>query len=48
MSGRLPLPPGDKKINVILIGTGVLDVALGARVIVNARRKGLGIQLERQ
>ncbi|QQO23731.1 NAD(P)-binding domain-containing protein [Bradyrhizobium diazoefficiens] len=48
MSGRLPLPSGDKKINVVLIGMGVLDVALGARGIVNARRKGLGIQLERQ
>ncbi|MCC8984861.1 NAD(P)-binding domain-containing protein [Bradyrhizobium acaciae] len=48
MSGQLPLPPDDKKINVVLIGTGMLDVALGARAIVNARRKGLGIQLERQ
>lgn len=48
MSGRLPLPPEDKKINLVLIGTGVLDLALGARAIVNARRKGLGIQLERQ
>lgn len=48
MSGRLPLPPDDKKINIVLIGTGVLDVALSARAIVVARRKGLGIQLERQ
>lgn len=47
MAGRLPLPPDDK-INIVLIGTGVLDVALGARAIVNARRKGLGIQLEWQ
>ncbi|MET4260844.1 ornithine cyclodeaminase [Bradyrhizobium sp. S3.12.5] len=48
MSGRLPLPPDNQKINVVLIGMGVLDVALGARAILNARRKGLGIQLERQ
>ncbi|WP_164935252.1 enoyl-CoA hydratase-related protein [Bradyrhizobium zhanjiangense] len=45
MSGQLTLPPGDKKINLVLVGLGVLDIALSVRAIANARRKGLGIPL---
>lgn len=46
MSGELQLPSGATRIHLVLIGLGVLDVALGARAIANARRDGLGVQLE--
>ncbi|MCA6113063.1 saccharopine dehydrogenase NADP-binding domain-containing protein [Bradyrhizobium cenepequi] len=46
MSGQLHLPEGVEKILLSLAGIGVLDVALGARAIANARRKGIGVPLE--
>jgi ornithine cyclodeaminase len=46
MSGRLQPPQRQGKIHLVLVGLGVLDVALGARAISNARRLGLGIALE--
>lgn len=45
MSGRLH-PPVSEMIHLILAGLGVLDVALGARAIANARCKELGVSLE--
>lgn len=46
MSGQLHLPPCNKQIHLVLLGVGVLDIALGARAIANARRKCLGVSLE--
>lgn len=46
MSGQLQLPATTKKIHLILVGLAVLDVALGASAIANAREKGLGLALE--
>ncbi|MDA9521326.1 hypothetical protein XI06_13355 [Bradyrhizobium sp. CCBAU 11434] len=46
MSGQLHPSDCAKKTLLSLAGTGVLDVALGARAIANARRKGLGVLLE--
>jgi ornithine cyclodeaminase len=46
MSGQLHFPEDVKKVLLSLLGTGVLDVALGASAISNARRMGLGVPLE--
>ncbi|SPP98085.1 putative Ornithine cyclodeaminase [Bradyrhizobium vignae] len=46
MSGQLHPPPDAKRILLNLAGLGILDVALAGRAIANARRKGLGVQLE--
>lgn len=46
MSGQLHPPPGARRVHLMLVGLGVLDVALGARAITNARRKSLGVALE--
>jgi ornithine cyclodeaminase/alanine dehydrogenase-like protein (mu-crystallin family) len=45
MAGHLAPPASPRKINLALIGMGVLDVALAARAVANARRMGLGIPL---
>lgn len=44
-SGQLQLPEISKKIHLVLVGLGALDVALSARAIVNARSRGLGVPL---
>lgn len=46
MSGHLHPPKDVKRTLLSLAGIGVLDVALGARALANARRKGLGVPLE--
>jgi ornithine cyclodeaminase/alanine dehydrogenase-like protein (mu-crystallin family) len=46
MSGQLQPPQLPGKTHLVLVGLGVLDVALGARAISNARRMGLGVALE--
>ncbi|WP_439406553.1 NAD(P)-binding domain-containing protein [Bradyrhizobium sp. DASA03076] len=46
LSGQLHLPQELTRIHLILVGLGVLDVALGARAIQNARLMGLGVPLE--
>lgn len=46
MAGRLTLPDARKRIHVIVGSIGVLDVALGARALANARRRGVGVSLE--
>ena len=46
VSGRLEPPQRPGKTHLVLVGLGVLDVALGARAISNARRMGLGVVLE--
>ncbi|UVO35784.1 NAD(P)-binding domain-containing protein [Bradyrhizobium arachidis] len=46
ISGQLRPPEDPGKVFLILAGLGVLDVALGARAIANARREGLGVPLE--
>lgn len=45
MAGRLNLPGQDKRILVIVGSIGVLDVALGARALANARRRSVGVTL---
>ena len=46
VSGDLEPPKRPGKTHLVLVGLGVLDVALGARAISNARRMGLGVALE--
>lgn len=46
MSGKLELPGDGTRIHVIVGSIGVLDVALGARALENARRRGLGVLLQ--
>jgi ornithine cyclodeaminase/alanine dehydrogenase-like protein (mu-crystallin family) len=46
MSGELQPPQSRCRMHLVLVGLGVLDVALGARAIANARRMGLGVVLE--
>lgn len=45
-SGRLRLPATSKKIHLVLVGLGALDVALSARAIANARSRALGVPLD--
>ncbi|WP_194473293.1 saccharopine dehydrogenase NADP-binding domain-containing protein [Bradyrhizobium sp. CCBAU 51753] len=47
MSGQLRLPECKTRIHLTLAGLGVLDVALGARALANARLKSLGVPLEK-
>ncbi|MCK1409431.1 NAD(P)-binding domain-containing protein [Bradyrhizobium sp. 76] len=44
-SGKLRLPDVSKRIHLVLVGLGSLDVALSARAIVNARNRGVGVPL---
>ncbi|KWV49469.1 hypothetical protein AS156_15975 [Bradyrhizobium macuxiense] len=46
MSGEIHVPENEGRVLLLLGGLGVLDVALGARALVNSRLKGLGIPLE--
>ncbi|MGY2803853.1 NAD(P)-binding domain-containing protein [Bradyrhizobium sp. USDA 4506] len=46
ISGQLQLPAAPKKIHLVLVGLGALDVALGARAVANARSRGLGLHLD--
>ncbi len=45
ISGEVQPPKDTVQILIVLVGLGVLDVALGARAIANARRRGLGLGL---
>jgi ornithine cyclodeaminase/alanine dehydrogenase-like protein (mu-crystallin family) len=48
MAGSLEVLPRPKqRILLVLVGMGVLDVALGARALANARLAGAGIPLQR-